>query len=474
MPRKKLPQLFLFGGFSHEGVTSLARTLGFDLREVALRGTRPANWTKHANLVAEAASEGLLAGSVLYLHTTLLLEASRDEYMTSFLEILGSVQRGKALVFIYEDNLRGIFAPRDKLTGRPQTVEDLEAALLQAKEAADDRRSTLIQAALWRVNEYADRPSLIEALVEEITISGVQIAPFASRGDVTLRIQEFFQDLSQGVFLRLYVPNDRLQAAQLRSLLEVLERYLVQVEGKQFSIDTIKTDQGVTYSFRSKEPGESLETVNSAFRRFDDFMQACGDNPDYAVSLLQQRGLDPQQSQFAVEKFARDYRRLVVDIRHEFERKSLQLKQRLEIELSEHSADPQVTFHGVGPSGLLSAAATASSVSVNIGSLSVVNANTVSNIVDSVINGSVSYSANDKLLLQLFDRYAEELEKLQCRSDLDQIKDPTSAEPARKTAWQRLSGFLGKVAKRTGDVAEKVAVDALSKYLEALLKGTAQ
>ncbi|MBT6337830.1 MAG: hypothetical protein HOJ48_00890, partial [Desulfobacula sp.] len=91
--------------------------------------------------------------------------------------------------------------------------------------------------------------------------------------------------------------------------------------------------------------------------------------------------------------------------------------------------------------------------------------------VEKIINGSIVYNDNDKLLIELFSKYAEKLESLQYRSDLDQLKDHTVAEPSRKNSKQRLVGFLLKTCKKAGGVVEKVAVEALKQYLDSLMNG---
>ena len=120
---------------------------------------------------------------------------------------------------------------------------------------------------------------------------------------------------------------------------------------------------------------------------------------------------------------------------------------------------------------MISAAATGTNVDVNIGNISVVNSNKVQTEIEHIINGTTSYNDNDRLLLELFSCYADRLEALQCRSDLDQLKDSSTPEPAPQNAKQRLVGFLRKSAQKVGGVAEQVAVKTLSEYLESILKG---
>jgi hypothetical protein len=460
-----------FGGFTHEGITAAAQAIGYQFLSLDLDRRTPNTWVKRAQKLQLLADNGELAGTVLYLHTTLLLKASEAEFRRAFDEILLQARRSKVIAFVFRDNLDGIFAPRHATTREPMTLTQLQAELREAQENYSDWTVTRMDGAIRRLKDYQIRKAEVDALINSLYAAEIQVAPFFMRSDTTIRLQEFFQDIEQGVFLRLFVPNDRLQSDQMRSLLEVLERYLQQVEGKDFSIDSSKSERGIIYVFRSAEASESLQTLNEAFARFDAFMKLCGDRPEKGAELLRTRGVPDNESAFIVEKYARDYRRLLLDTRHEFERKSLILKQRLESELTDGSHAVTLTWPTEGVSSLVGTLAAAGNISINVGSLSVVNAQAVSAVIDSVVNGSITYNDNDRQLLALFERYATGLEALQCRSDLDQLKDESVSEPNRQNASQRLVGFLRKAAVKAGEVAEKVAVTTLTKYLETLLKG---
>jgi hypothetical protein len=57
------------------------------------------------------------------------------------------------------------------------------------------------------------------------------------------------------------------------------------------------------------------------------------------------------------------------------------------------------------------------------------------------------------------------MEGLQLKSDLDQWKDATTPKEQRKSASQRVSGFLYKIASKAGDVATTRAVNILIDHL---------
>ena len=89
--------------------------------------------------------------------------------------------------------------------------------------------------------------------------------------------------------------------------------------------------------------------------------------------------------------------------------------------------------------------------------------------VERVITG-VEYNEIDRQLLAVINNNTNDLQALQYRSDLDQLKDSSASEIARRNSKQRLVAFLRKAAHKAGDVAQKVATEALTKYLESLIK----
>lgn len=435
-----------------------------------LNKVKAPTWLKRAKTLEELILSDELTATIIYLHTSLLLKASKKDYQSAFFKILEQATRSKTIVFIFQDNLDGIFSMRHWETRMPMTLKELENELHEAKENKLFRFEHL-ENAIDRLKEYESRKTEVEKFIASIYEFGVEVAPFYARDDVTIRLLEFLGDIEQKVFLRLFVPDDRLQADQLKSLLSVLERYLRQVENQNFSIDSTKSEKGIVYIFRSDNEGSSLQKLNDAFFRFDSFMTMCGDRPEQALEILKMQGINNIDSRFYIEKYSRDYRRIILDTKHEFERKSLLLKQRLESEIIDQGGQPALSWPKESVSNLVSAVATGQNVEINIRNLNIDNSSKLHTEIEKIINGSIIYNEQDKLLIELFSKYADGLETLQCRSDLDQLKDNTVAEPARRNAKQRLTGFLLKAAKKAGDMAEKIAVETLTRYLETLMKG---
>lgn len=461
--------IVMIGGFTHEGIKTSVEALGYQIADLSLDKVTPKTWLKRANFIKQLRESGRLAATVIYLHSPLLLKASTELYRESFLAILNEVRTSKTIVFVFQDNLDGIFVLRHRDNHEPMTLRELRE-LLNDVPAWSYFRQVRIESSIEFLENYGIRAEETKILINALYDSGAEIAPFFRRSDVTIRLQEFLEDLDGKVFLRLFIPNDRLQAEQLKSLLGVLERYMRQIEQQDFSVDSHKSEKGIVYIFKAEANLINIQRFNDAFLRFDTFMKLCGDDPSHAEVILKNKGFSGNDVAFIVDKYARDYKRLILDTKHEFERKTLMLRQNLERDVFEDHAIPLVSWTNEGIPGLLSAAATGGNVQINVGSISVKQANKIHNEVNKIVNNSLSYNDNDKILIELFSRYADGFQALQCRSDLDQLKDKSVPETSRKNAKQRLLGFLRKAAKKAGQIAEKVAVETLSNYLESLIK----
>jgi len=470
MAAKHSKVLMILGGFSHEGIETSIEALGYKLAKPSLDKVTPRTWAKRASTIKELQESGRLAGTVIYLHTTLLKKASTNPYFDTFLAILNEARTSKMIIFVFQDNLDGIFVMRHWDTREPMTLNELRENVEDTGELYNFRQIR-IKSAIEFLENYDRRAEETQRLINALYNSGAEIAPFFRRSDVTIRLQEFLDDLEGRVFLRLFIPNDRLQADQLKSLLAVLERYMRQIEHQDFSIDSHKSDKGIVYVFKAEANLSNIQSFNDAFLRFDSFMKLCGDDPSQVETILKSKGFAENDVAFIVAKYTRDYKRLILDTKHEFERKTLMLRQHLERDVFEDGAMPIISWANEGIPGLLSAAATGGNVQVNIGTISVQQAERIQTEVHQIVNGSIYYNDNDKLLIELFSRYAEGIQALQCRSDLDQLKDISTPEASRRNAKQRLSGFLRKAAQKAGQTAERVAVETLSKYLESLIKG---
>ncbi len=85
-----------------------------------------------------------------------------------------------------------------------------------------------------------------------------------------------------------------------------------------------------------------------------------------------------------------------------------------------------------------------------------------------MINGDITYNKQDKELLELFERLATRQDAIVLKSDLEQLKGTGSSEEVRKTAKQKIIGFLYKITPAIG----QSALSVLTAYIQKVLTGS--
>jgi hypothetical protein len=424
--------VILIGELTQEGVTTKIRTMGYFYQQKRLVSSLPQNWTVTKKLISELRASGNLVAVFVHLHVGMIYRCTEEFYRREWQELLAEVIQTKSLIFVYEDNLAGIFDEPIWHKPKENTIEG-------AKE-----------------------------LLRNLYSCGATVVPYRKRIDLTIRIQEFLDEIEDGVLLRLYVPNRRYQAEQLASFLRLLENYLHSVEQKAFSVDVRKAEHGLVYVFKSKDAIQDIGDLDGAISRFESFMELCLNDTASAKAILSKTSLKPAEAEHLISKYLRDYKRLKLDIRHEYEQKALALKQRLENDVYESEPDniPALTLPSQ-PSALLSLSHNLGTININYSDKSV-HGNQVTQLeVAQTIDGDITYDAEDSQLIALFDKYAERLESIRMKSALEELKDNSSPQETRQTARQKIAGFLYKFAPIIGESVVK----GLADYLERKISG---
>lgn len=398
----------------------------------------------------------------VYVPTATLLLLAEEQFDDVRPSLLAELERSRAVVFVYEDNIRGVVEPL------PWEVDDRDEEIL---ERLDIPWRTIGDPGFRSSEEWLrDHATDIErakALLEDLG-GRVELAPFRKRSDVTLRMFEALEEAQAGIFLRLYVPHGRYQSEQFEDFLTLFSRYLRDVEGKEFSIDVHRTARGTNYVFKGRGDASSVDDLRDATKRFDAFLALSETDPLAAEQALVRAGSPVRDAGFIVAKYARSIRRLNMEVRHEFERRRLTLAQSLEAELLDAKDSVLLPLPAENqPSSLFAIVGNTAPVTINL-SNSVV-ASTVE--VGQLISGGISYSVEDKEILELIAAIDDKVEALRLRSELDRLKDVATRPEERRTAVQKLKTFLYTGAKYIGRKADDVATKVLVAYLERQISG---
>lgn len=491
MEQKKT--VVILGDFFHEGVSTTATSLGYALERVTLYNRRPKTWRKHISRLAQLRESGHLAAVITYFPTPLLLYTCTEEFLAVWDELVTELEKNKSILFVFEDNLAGIFGIYDYSLGRTLTYQEAEEKLREA--VLNIERPSYLENAKYEdlldygirlhreieklvismdlIREAESKNKEVEIFLHRLFAGKLEIAPFHRRSDVTIRVQEFLRDdIDKGVFLKLYISNNRYQAEQLADFLRMFEDYLRKVEHKTFTIDEQKTKHGIIYLFRTEQSVDlSLQDLENAFENADLFFQLCVSNPTDATKIVSTSGIGENEARRLVSKYAKDYQRMKLDAKHEWEGKRLLLKQRFESDLLEaHRKEdllpavfemdqlkPFLTVNHPGP------------VTINIPSFSIQqNINRQDNI-GQVIYGDVSFTNEDRRIFEIIEEHAETAEKTQLKSELLILKDDSSPSSLREVAKQRLIAFLHKATATLEQGVIDVGVKLLIAYLTKLI-----
>ena len=364
---------------------------------------------------------------------------------------------------MYEDNLQGVVEP---LPWEVDNAPDYEL------RAADLPWRT------YRPPPFPDRTEWLRlnarlidqamTMLSDWMASGIEVVPFRKRSDVTIRMFQALDDSQAGVFLRLYVPHGRYQSEQLEDFLTLFSRYLRDVEGKEFSIDAQRTSRGTTYVFKGRGDASTVNDLREATARFDGFLTLAEMDARAAEQLLVTGGALPADAGFIVAKYARSMRRLQLESRHEFERRSLQLRQELEAELLDANAASPVLPSPERPSALLSIVGSSAPVIVNVAPGAMAQNSSV--VVENVLSGGIEYTPEDRAVLEFIDGVKDEIAALELRSALDRLKDPATPPEERRTGIQKLKSFVYRAGAAAGKKLDEVGTNVLIAYLSSLVK----
>jgi hypothetical protein len=163
-------------------------------------------------------------------------------------------------------------------------------------------------------------------------------------------------------------------------------------------------------------------------------------------------GVEPSQADGLVHRYARDARRVLLDARHERDRKLLAIQQRLESELSD--ADLVVSARDL--SILVQSLVPTQPLSLTTGSESsrpptvVVNHQVIEHVegvVAQTLHGDVRYGTPADDLLRLISELGG-LESFALEDATRQLADPGAPTSTRVTARHRVKSFLVRNANR--------------------------
>jgi AmiR/NasT family two-component response regulator len=360
-------------------------------------------------------------------------------------------------------------------------ILDIKMPLLDGISAAErinaERLAPVVILTAFAQREHVERARdagvmafLVKPFTKADLVPAVEMAVsrFETRSDLS-------RESPDALLLRIYVPSERLYAAEALRLLSLFREWLTTVRGRRIRQSGYRTTNGEVYELHAEDSAVQPD-LQEEFDSFSSLLRLCSEDPGAAADLLVSAGLERATSVGLVAKFEKEVRRLQIDLRHERERRMLTLRHNLEGELADNGADlPDAASKQItallerlipGPSASESLALLmASGIPHSPASLTVnINPQIIEAMESTIIQnvqGTVNLAPPARELLALVNRFGgQEIPALQ--SAVYEIEDTDAPSEARSAANRRLRQFLGQLAGTVRDVG----VDLLEKYLE--------
>jgi hypothetical protein len=432
--------VLLIGNVDHEGVLSILSQTGRQYKKKILHSS-PENWQSIIDLVDSRSVSTVLVK--LTTHTYSLL--ADEDYSTVGEGLLARIATLPHVIYVYEGLYTGEQIDPDEVgtTWAGITIKPEEEARV-------------------RVNRLLDRHRL-------------NVVTYKRNSEVTVSANAFLSRCETGLLLRLYVPNARLWAGETDKILQLFLDYLTRVSRFNVRLDQNRTTLGVIYELHN-DPKRNVD-ISTEFEEFSHVLNLCTSDTEQARAILRDREIPNEETVEILNKFAKEYRRLQIDMRQEREQKVLSIRHRLESEL----ADVIPSTYPVETLGLLVEAAIPlghrpgtpllfsgpsdlnQKLIVNINPQFV---NTVNGLIARDISGDVSLSEHDRELFRLFEEYAKD-QQAELLSALRELNDENAPTPGRLTAKQKIKKFLLFLGEKTTDAA----VGVLQSYIEKKMLG---
>ena len=329
--------------------------------------------------------------------------------------------------------------------------------------------------------EYKPYPAhaILEEALTFLRQHNIEVIPYARKAEVTVLADAFLDDTNKNLIFRLYVPTSRLWSGEADRFLQLFQDYLVKVEQLEVRLDQKRTEHGVVYEFHG-HPSAGQHTLAPEFQEFSKLMALFQTDADAATALIASKGGNPKEVLQLVARYAKEARRLQLDIKHEAETKAIAIRHRLESELIEYDlspdewaqlpalvsqAVPKITDALFGETLYLGRPSPATGgpahVTYNFRPQFI---NTVNGVIAEEINGNQHFEPEHHQLLELVAKHGEQQAKT-LETAIYEIADTGVDKVDRLKAKQRLTAFLIEVGKKTGDLAFGVLQSYIEKQL---------
>lgn len=289
--------------------------------------------------------------------------------------------------------------------------------------------------------------------------------------EISVLSAAFVEDQQSNLLFRLYVPAGRIYENELSKLIGLFHEWLGSVKRQTVRQGGYRTPRGQVFEFFAEDRGLRDEWQKD-LQEFSNFLGLVED-PKSAQGMLESLGVQPIVAAQLVTKYAKEVRRVRIDMKQERESKILSIRHRLESDLAEEGQDvplgviEQVINQLIPATDLAGLPAiTSLAAPQEHGLAPVITFNqqyigNVEGIVAHTISGNQTFGTEALELLTHIGAHGGN-RSVELTEAVHELEDSGAPQTTRLAAKSKLSGFL----RRLGGHIETGTFSVLQKYLE--------
>lgn len=450
---------FLFVGSTtdKEGATTQLKASGGTYRKKLL-ASNPENWLTIAQMMRGPEVKGVLVTLTGNDYRTM----RHRRYQHAAEALLDALTAVPHVVFVHES----VFFDEATVSKSSAGIfDDVAAPVSDQDEVAIDPWEDDLE--IWRRNVFiAVDEETRHAVNSMLRDRSLNVLPYVTNAQRAVMATSFIEGHDSALLFRVYVPAGRLYADEADRLLTLFHDWLSATGRAAVRQDGYRTSAGQVYEFFGIEPAK-VGDLERRFEDFSQFLELCVTDSASATAHLRDRGIAPERAASMITRYARDARRLSLDLRHAREDRIVQLTHLFENEVLEEldgttrSALEQMVPEAGSLASILAPAAVTSPVPAGeVRITQQVFTGPVAQVVQN-IEGTVNLGPDARTMLDLIAVHGDR-EVAALTSALHELEDIDARPTDRLTARQKLKAFLGGLA---GQIPA-MTMQTLQKYLE--------
>lgn len=302
------------------------------------------------------------------------------------------------------------------------------------------------------VEKLREKHQMFVNAIDFIQKYNIELIPYTSNAEFSILATAFLENINKNLLFKLYIPNERIWSEQQGKVINLFKDYLNNLFQSNIQLTEKRSRYGNIYELY----GELTTNINlnEQFNEFTKFLNSFNDDITYAKNILENTALSNLEVEKLLNRYHKEARRMLLDMRHEYEEKVLRLRHRIEsdvdeldIELSNNDkniisqfignfsignnftelANPNIPLLGYG------------NVDIKLENSQLVQI--VNSSVSEVILGNKQINPDFLKLKELIKKYGKD-EAIDLDTALAEVQDDSLSIVERKTAASKLKSFL--------------------------------